>query len=88
MAIRELRAYGDNLLRRIRLIVAVRCCMEETVRMATFRASPVRGAYTDKGRTTTQSYTLVCEPLTRIEYKGCRNRRREVQPISQNQLRG
>jgi hypothetical protein len=56
------------------------CSVEEAVRMAAFRTSPIRGAHTDKGKTTTQGYTLLIEPLAQIEYKSCRNRRRQVQP--------
>jgi hypothetical protein len=39
------------------LLVAVGCCMKETIRMAAFRTSPIRWAHTDKTGTTTQSNT-------------------------------
>jgi len=78
---RELRSYGNNLFRRKSLLVAMGCRVEEAVRMTAFRASPIRGAHTNKGKTTTQGYTLSSEPLLQIEYNSCRNRRRQVQPL-------
>ena len=78
---RELRSYGNNLFRCKSLLVSMGCRVKEAVRMTAFRTSPIRGAHTDKGKTTTQGYTLFSEPLRQIEYKSCRNRRRQVQPL-------
>lgn|GEM_PF-2183929 len=78
---RELRSYGNNLFRRKSLLVAMGCRVKEAVRMTALRTSPIRGAHTNKGKTTTQGYTLSYEPLPQIEYKNCRNRRRQVQPL-------